>query len=103
MPIDLNKLIDVLGTAELGENENPEARASRLRREEADAYHARWRRTGLYVVVGLLAVLTAGLACFLMLSSTTTREQKEWGQTALTHLATALLAFLGGKNLGSGE
>jgi hypothetical protein len=96
-PIDLNQLGEQY-SVEIKTTEGIEERASRLRREEAEAYHQRMR-TSVFFYVGLLAAVVVGGYCtWAALNSDFTVDQQRFAQSIVTLLIGGVAGFLTGKN-----
>src|SRR5688572_26408263 len=95
--LDLNQLRE-LYTLEIKSVELPEELAARLRKEEADAKHHRWR-TSVFFYVGLIAAVVVGGVClYAALSSEYTTDQQRFAGSIVTLLIGGVAGFLTGKN-----
>lgn len=96
-PLDLNQLSQQYAV-EIKSVELPEERAARLRREEADASHQRWRTT-IFFYVGLVAAeIVGGICLYAALSSSFTTDQQRFAGSIVTLLIGGVAGFLTGKN-----
>src|SRR5688500_14965522 len=96
-PIDLNQLPPNL-TDETKTVDLLEERTSRLRREEAEASHQRWR-TSIFFYTGLTAaVIVGGICLYAALNSTFTTDQQRFAGSIVTLLIGGVAGYLTGKN-----
>ncbi len=96
-PIDLNQLGQQY-SVEIKSVELPEERASRLQREEAEAYHQRLR-TSVFFYTGLTAaVIVGGICLYAALNSSFTIDQQRFVGSIVTLLIGGVAGFLTGKN-----
>ncbi len=96
-PLDLNQLSQQYAV-EIKSVELPEERAARLRREEADASHQRWRTTIFFYVGLVAAVIVGGICLYAVLSSSFTTDQQRFAGSIVTLLIGGVAGFLTGKN-----
>jgi hypothetical protein len=104
-PIEIPKLAAQISTEldiTIEPRESPEERASRLRREEAQAEHERKKDFILFQVtlaVATLVLLTVvGFSLYCLATPTADAEAKKWAATALTSLITGVGGYLYGKS-----
>ncbi len=96
MAIDLNQIPEGY-KVEIASTETSEERASRLRREEAEAAHQRWKSTGLFVV-GLVCALTVGGLClWAALDQSFPADTRTWASSLVTSMITGIVGYLWGK------
>jgi uncharacterized membrane protein YkvI len=96
-PIDLEK-IPPQYSVEIKSVELVEERTSRLKREEADATHQRWRASILFYVGITVGVVVGGLCMWAALDSSFAPDTQKWAAALVTSLMTGVLGFLTGKN-----
>jgi hypothetical protein len=96
--LDLNQLVKK-GTVELGPEEHPEDRASRLRREERRDKAEHFKSLTLFAlaVVGIVAV--GALCGNVAFDGRSDPETRKWAQTMLTALLSGVISFLFGRAL----
>lgn len=94
--LDLNQLVKK-GTVELGPEEHPEDRVSRLRREERRDRVEHFKGLTLFVLA-VLGILVLGAICGrVAFDAQADPDTRKWAQTVLTALVSGVVAFLFGR------
>lgn len=96
-PVNLSHLIDP-ENVEIKTREHPEERASRLRREEADAEHQRKKDFVLFIIVAIMVCLVALACLWINLSSNYSPDLQKWASSLLTVIVSAILGYMTGKS-----
>jgi hypothetical protein len=95
--LDLNQIPSNLDV-DIKTAESPEERDSRLRREEADAAHERWRTSILFGVGIGVALVVGGLCLWATLDQSFSPDTQKWAAAIVTSMIAGILGFLTGKN-----
>lgn len=84
-------------TLELKSVEHPEERQSRIRKEEADAQHERWKATIFYAVGIVVTLVVGGLGLWAALDPSWPEAQQRFGTTVVSAILSGVVGFLVGK------
>lgn len=95
--LDLAPFVQHNIDVELKPSESPEERASRLRREEAEANMKLWKEKCLFVIGLSAALIVAGLCLWASLDLSFAPEQQKWAMATLTSIITGVGGYLFGK------
>lgn len=99
--IDLNRRIEGHHLdLKITPTETSKEEESRLRREEAQSAHDRWRSTIAFAALVLAAFGIAGIAAYMLLGQASSADDKKWGASILTALFTGAVGYMTGQKAG---
>ncbi|HEY0407084.1 MAG TPA: hypothetical protein VGC89_15240 [Pyrinomonadaceae bacterium] len=97
-PLNLNELVNSQTLSlSLTPTEDPAARESRLRIEEASAAHERHKELLLYAVTAIIIAAAFVVCAYVVLSGHFSGEMDKWASATLLSIVTGLLGYVAGK------